>query len=332
MMNGLKDGLDAMRNDRFDDDTVRPFVVRGLNVRGSIVRLGPLIDDIMSAHDYPVSVSSLLGEAVALTLLLGIRFKFDGRFMLHIQSDGPVSMLVVDHVMPDKVRAYAKFDASALSGTGAGTGSNTTAFLLGNGHFALTVDQSGRGGRYQGVSPLEGQSLAGIAGRYFHQSEQIPTFVKLASRRGTDNRWRVGGLLIQHLPSPDDAPNDGSVLNMRDTDRLMDGEWRDESWIRARLIAATVEDGELLDPGVADERLLYRLYHGESVHAFQAQKICHVCGCTAMRVARMLDEFTADERRDMISDDGDIVVTCQFCSTEHRFDPADWAGDSTART
>jgi len=152
------------------DDHVLPFQAEGLDVRGRVVRLGPAIDTILSRHDYPEPVSRALGEATALTLLLGTTLKFEGRFILQTKTDGPIRMIVVDFQAPDRVRACATFDkdrvASALA-----AGQSSTIELLGTGHLAMTIDQGPEMARYQGIVALEGESLEAAADQYFRQSE-----------------------------------------------------------------------------------------------------------------------------------------------------------------
>ena len=149
-----------------------PFAVEPLDARGRVVRLGPLVDTILTRHDYPAPVSRLVGEVVVLAVLLGTSLKFEGRFQLQTKTDGAVDMLVVDFDAPDKVRAYARFDADRLAALPADA---TPATLLGRGHLALTIDQGADMARYQGIVALEGQSIEEAAHQYFRQSEQIPT-------------------------------------------------------------------------------------------------------------------------------------------------------------
>src|SRR6476619_715143 len=183
------------------DDTVQPFEVSALDLRGRVVRLGPAVDAILTGHDYPQPVAKLLGEAIVLGVLLGTALKFEGRFILQTKTDGPVRMLVVDFMTPDQVRACARFDnervaeAIAAGDTGAGA-------LLGRGHLAMTIDQGGEMSRYQGLVALEGGTLEDAAHEYFLRSEQITTRVRLAvgeefrSGEGPKHRWRAGGLLL----------------------------------------------------------------------------------------------------------------------------------------
>src|ERR1041384_4345561 len=188
------------------DDIVTPFEVAKLDLRGRVVRLGPVVNEILERHDYPQPISTLVGEAIALTVMLGSALKIDGRFILQTQTDGPVRMLVVDFTAPGKVRACARFDknrvAEVIAANKADAGS-----LLGKGHLAMTIDQGPDMNRYQGLVALDGGSLEDAAHEYFKRSEQIPTQVRLAvaeefraGAEGLRHRWRAGGILLQFLP------------------------------------------------------------------------------------------------------------------------------------
>src|SRR5437764_8208231 len=188
------------------DDTVQPFDVSALDLRGRVVRLGPAVDGILAPHNYPPPVAKLLGEAVALTVLLGSAIKIEGRFILQTQTDGPVRMLVVDFRNPGNVRACARFDAARVAGA-IEAGKATAGALLGRGHLAMTIDQGADTSRYQGLVALDGSSLEDAAHEYFRSSEQIPTRVRLAvgdelrgGPHGVRHRWRAGGILAQFLP------------------------------------------------------------------------------------------------------------------------------------
>src|SRR5207245_4064980 len=183
------------------EDAILPFEVASLDLRGRVVRLDGALDEILASHDYPLPIAKLLGEAIVLTVLLGSSLKFDGRFILQTQTDGPVSFLIVDFQAPDRLRAYARFDKKRLR-DGQDSGS-----LLGKGHLAMTIDQGADMSRYQGLVALDGGSLEDAAHESFLRSEQIPTRVRLAVgeewRGGGDgpkHRWRAGGILMQFLP------------------------------------------------------------------------------------------------------------------------------------
>ena len=304
------------------DDLILPFAVTPLDVRGRVTRLGPAADHILKKHGYPEPVSRLVGEALALCALLGSSLKIDGRFQLQTRTDGPVDMLVVDFDAPDRLRAFARFDADRL----AADHRLTAAELLGHGHLALTIDQGPEMSRYQGVVPLEGQGLEAAADQYFRQSEQIPTLVRLAvAQNVTDHgtEWRAGGFLLQFLPEsedrkrqadldPGDAP-EGAVVPVAD---------EDDAWSEAKALAMTVEDHELVDPTLSSERLLYRLFHERGVSVFEPQALRDACRCSTERIEAMLRSFTPAERHDMIGPDGRIGVTCEFCGTHRSFEPA----------
>lgn len=309
-------------SDEGRDDQILPFAVEPLDLRGRVVRLGSSIDRILGQHDYPAPVARLLGEAAVLTVLLGSALKFDGRLQLQTRSDGLVNMLVVDFDSPDGLRAFARFDAERLAEIGA------AAELLGHGHLALTIEHGSDMSRYQGIVALEGQGLEAAAHQYFRQSEQIPTFVRLAvaeNLTGAGMQWRAGGLLVQFLPAsrarqimpdlpPGDAPEGTIVPKMKE----------DDAWVEAKALAATIEDHELVDPTLSSERLLYRLFHERGVKVFETQNVRATCRCSRERIANMLKSFTPDERKDMVGDNGKIGVTCEFCSTYREFEPGEF--------
>src|ERR1700710_1707778 len=306
------------------DDAALPFEVAALDLRGRLTRLGPALDEVLTKHDYPAPVGKLLGEAIVLTTLLGSSLKFDGRFILQTQTDGPVSFLIVDFQAPDRLRAYARFDAKRLT-EGLDPGA-----LLGKGHLAMTIDQGPDMSRYQGLVALEGGNLEDAAHEYFLRSEQIPTRVRLAvgeewrgGGEGPRHRWRAGGMLLQFLPKaperarqpdlhPGDAP-EGVV-----TPTVVE----DDAWVEGQSLIATVEDVELIDPDLSGERLLYRLFHERGVRVFPSLPLRAQCSCSRDAVASMLKSFTPKDRADMVKD-GKVAVTCEFCSSVYEFTPQD---------
>jgi molecular chaperone Hsp33 len=309
------------------DDTILPFEVAALDLRGRVVRLGPAVDQILSAHDYPSPVARLLGEAIVLTAMLGTALKFEGRFILQTQSDGPVRMLVVDFTSPGKIRACARFDSDRVAAAIA-SGEESAGAMLGHGHLAMTIDQGADMNRYQGLVALDGGNLEHAAHEYFLRSEQIPTRVRLAvgeeisaADGGARHRWRAGGIMLQFLPKaperarqPDLDPGDvpaGTVLQVVP---------EDDAWVEGRSLIATVEDVELLDPGLSAERLVYRLFHERGVRVFRDKVVSAHCSCSRESVTNMLRSFSQDDRDHMV-ENGVITVTCEFCNSTHRFDP-----------
>jgi len=311
------------------DDSVLPFEVASLDLRGRVVRLGPTVDRILESHAYPPPVAKLLGEAVVLTVMLGSALKIEGRFILQTQTDGPVRMLVVDYTTPGKVRACARFDKARVAEAIA-AGDANTGVLLGQGHLAMTIDQGADMSRYQGLVALAGGSLEDAAHEYFHRSEQIPTRVRLAvaeelraAEGGASHRWRAGGIMLQFLPK---APERARVADLHPGDAPEGVEPHvvpeDEAWVEGRALVSTVEDIELIDPSLSSERLVYRLFHEPGVRVFQHGDVRAECSCSRETVENMLKSFSQDDRDHMV-EDGKISVTCEFCSATYVFAPGD---------
>ena len=314
------------------EDAILPFEVASLDLRGRVVRLGAALDQTLAAHGYPAPVAKLLGEAIVLTVLLGSSLKFDGRFILQTQTDGPVRMLVVDFNSPGRIRACARFDRSRVEAAIAARAASAGE-LLGSGHLAMTIDQGPDMSRYQGLVALSGGGLEDAAHEYFLRSEQIPTRVRLAvaeeisaDKTGPRHRWRAGGMLLQFLPKkaermrgpdldPGDAPEGTAPHAMTE----------DDAWVAGRSLIATVEDIELIDPELSSERLLYRLFHEHGVRVFRAVEVEAKCSCSRQSVEAMLKSFSQDDRDHMV-ENGVISVTCEFCSSTYVFAPEDVAG------
>jgi molecular chaperone Hsp33 len=318
------------------DDSILPFQVEALDLRGRVVRMGPAVDAILSSHNYPAPVSKLVGEAIVLTVLLGSVLKFEGRFILQTQTDGPVRMIVVDYRTPGKVRALASFDKEQVAAAIA-EGRADAGRLIGKGHLAMTIDQGPDRARYQGLVALDGGDLERAAHEYFLRSEQIPTRVRLAVGEeiasgpdGVRHRWRAGGILAQFLPlQPDRARqpdlDPGDVPEGMKTQDVAE----DDAWVEGRSLVATVEDVELIDPTVSAERLLYRLFHQRGVRVFRVSALNADCSCSRPGVEAMLRSFSQDDRDHMV-ENGKITVTCEFCSSTYVFEPGEVEGDAAS--
>jgi len=302
------------------ENYVLPFQIESAGVRGRLVRLGPVVNDLLSRHDYPEPVSRLLGEAILLTVMLGASLKFDGRLTLQTSSDGPITFLVVQFRAPGEVRAYASYEEDSVA-QAIETASESDPRLLGNGHLAMTIEPGEGMERYQGFVELEGENLVDAAHSYFRQSEQIPSLLRVAvapqflpgkSGESRGWAWRAGGLMIQKI---------GAEGGRKTIDRAHSEGDSEEDWNRASMLGATVEDHEILDPTLPAERLLVRLFHEEHVRAFPASGIRAFCQCSRERVEDLLRRFSSDRLEDMVQD-GQISVTCEFCNTEYAFEAA----------
>jgi len=304
------------------DDVVVPFAVEPLDVRGRAIQMGSMLDTILKRHDYPQDVSFLIAELVVLSVLLGSSLKFDGNFILQTQSDGPVSLVVVDFATPDSIRAYARFDADAVA-MASEDGKSSPRELLGNGVMALTIDQGQHMQRYQGIVALDGVSLEDVAHQYFQQSEQIPTKVKLSVAQvirrlengNVESAWRAGGLITQFLPESSERVVIRDLPGGRD-DEDADGPQDDEAWAEATALMGTIGDDELTDPNLAVERLLYRLFHEHGVRVFEGIPVRENCTCSREKIISLVKSFEDDPEKPDAMDD-DYETKCEFCGTSY---------------
>jgi molecular chaperone Hsp33 len=288
------------------DDIVSAFQIEGLPVRGRIVRLGGTVDEVLTRHDYPEPVANLLGEACVLAALVGSSLKFEGRLIIQAQGDGPVRYVVVDYDTSGGLRGYCRFDPEAVAKVSEGFVRPGARTLLGGGTFMMTVDQGADMDRYQGITPIEGETLALCAEQYFAQSEQTPTRVRLAvgqADTGEGLKWRAGGILIQSIAG-DAARGD-----------------TEDAWTHAQALFETTGEDELIDPTVPTTLLLWRLFNEDGVRLIEEKPLRAFCRCSEDRIAGVLGSFTAEEVAEMVEPDGKIHVTCEYCSRVYALAP-----------
>ncbi|WP_375194421.1 Hsp33 family molecular chaperone HslO [Sphingobium sp.] len=282
-------------------DQALGFTIPSRHARGRIVRLGPVLDDVLAAHAYPPQIERLLASALVLAGLLGTTLKdAGGQLTLQAQTEnGVVSLLVADY-KGGEVRGYAKFDADRLAELGA----NPTLFgLFGKGYLAITFDQAVSGERYQGIVPLDGESLADAAEHYFFQSEQIPSIIQIATRHDAGEGCLAAGLLLQHLP-------EGEVGRERLHVRHDHPEWE-----HVQALAHTLQDAELTDGSLPLTDIVWRLFHEEDeVRVTEPTALTKGCRCDLGHIRSVIGRFPAEERAEMADDQGIIGVDCAFCS------------------
>src|SRR4051812_28165639 len=286
-------------------DAALGFALPERHARGRLARLGPALEAILSAHDYPAPVARLLSEALVLTALLGATLKgAGGQLTMQAQTEaGIVDLLVADY-RGGELRGYVRFDAERLAEQ---PGQPSLFSLFGKAYLAITFDQALTSERYQGIVPLEGASLAEAVEHYFVQSEQIPSLVRVA----VDDSGRVaGGILLQHLP-------EGEEGRERLHTRLDHPEWE-----HVRVIGGTIRAGELADPRLPLETLLWHLFHEEDeVRLLSTVALARGCRCSLEYVRGVIGRFSAEERADMVDEQGYISVDCEFCSRVFRISP-----------
>ncbi|MEL6450959.1 MAG: Hsp33 family molecular chaperone HslO [Pseudomonadota bacterium] len=307
------------------DDTVLPFQLDASDIRGRVARLDGVLDGILKQHDYPPQVEALVAEMAVLTALIGQTIKLRWKLSLQVQSKGAVRMIATDYYGPEaegepaRIRAYASYDADRLT-------DGAPFDQIGDGYFAILIDQGQGMTPYQGITPLDGGSLAACAEAYFAQSEQLPTRFQLSfgtsQEPGVAAHWRAGGVMLQHMPkaSPLMASGEGSG-NLVTADDLLDGD-ASENWNRVNILLDTVEEIELIGPQVAPSDLLLRLFHEEMPRVYDIQPVRFGCTCSEDRVRQSLSIYSARDIEKMTTDDGRVTADCQFCSAHYDLDPA----------
>lgn len=281
-------------------DKLLGFTIPARNARGKAVRLDRAVDDILAAHDYPPAITHLLAEALVLATLIGGLLKNEtGQLTMQAQTESGVVRLLVCDYRDGELRGYVDFDADRLAELGANP---SLPALFGTGYLAITFDMAGGKGRYQGVVPLEGESLAEACETYFAQSEQVPTLIRVGARAGVEG-CVAGGLLIQHLP-------DGEEGRERLHARMDHPEWE-----HVLALAGSTRHEELVDRALSLEALVWRLFHEEAeVRVQRGATIGRGCRCSTEHYEQIIRRFPEADRADMRNDSGKIVVDCAFCS------------------
>ena len=283
-------------------DRLLQFTLPDRHARGRVVRLGPVLEEILAAHDYPPTLKHLLGEALVLTALIGSLLKDEGsQLTLQAQSDdGIVSLLVCDF-RGGELRGYARHDAGRFAGLGANPSLEA---LFGGGYLAITFDLPATDQRYQGIVPLEGLSLSEAVERYFAQSEQVPTLIRTAVRAGLGG-CIAAGVLVQHLPEGEEGRERLHVQ--------MDH----PEWEHVAVLAGSMTPDELVDPELSLEALVWRLFHEErEVRVLVGDPLVRGCRCSVVHFEEVLARFSKEDRNDMRDEKGIIRVDCAFCSRE----------------
>lgn len=303
------------------DDCVLPFQLDRSGVRGRVARTGPLLGHILSRHAYPTAVSAMVAELVTLTALIGPTIKLRWKLSLQVRGNGAIRTIATDYYAPEhdgapaRIRAWASFDPERLT--------DQPGFdQIGQGYFAVLIDQGEGTTPYQGLTPLAGGSLAACAQTYFHRSEQLPTRFELAVGQSrlpgqTQDHWRAGGIMLQTLPAqPREIDADTEI---EAADILQGAE--SEDWNRATMLMSTVEAMELVDAALPLPKLVFRLFHEEEPVAYDRQALVFGCSCNAEKVRGTLSIYSQKDIGHMTNDQGIVTADCQFCGAHYEFDP-----------
>ncbi len=308
------------------DDTVLPFQLDRSDIRGRVARLDGVLSGILKQHNYPPQVEALVAEMALLTALIGQTIKLRWKLSLQIQTKGAVRMIATDFYAPEaegepaRIRAYASFDRDRIT-------DGPAMDQIGDGYFAILMDQGKGMQPYQGITPLTGQTLSSCAEAYFAQSEQLPTKFALSFGQSTEpgvpQHWRAGGIMVQHMPKASPfaeggGSGEGGLLHADDLLNEDEG----ENWNRVNYHLATVEDMELIGPSLPSTDLLFRLFHEEGPRVFDALPVRFGCTCSEDRVRQSLSIYSAKDIATMTTAEGRVTADCQFCGAHYDLDPA----------
>ncbi len=309
------------------DDSVLPFQLDRSAIRGRVVRLDTTLANVLRQHRYPAVVEALVAEAALLTALIGQAIKLRWKLSLQVRGKGPVRIIATDYYAPSaegepgRLRGYASFDAARIDGSDGFS-------QIGEGYFALLIDQGEGTVPYSGITPLDGGSLSACAETYFAQSEQLPTRFALgfgqSAAPGEAASWRGGGVMLQHMPAEGGsvaaAGGSGAGGLLGHADILSGAEGED--WTRANLLLDTVEAPELIGPSVAPTDLLVRLFHEEGPRVFDPRPVRFGCTCSEAKVRQSLSIYSARDIATMTTPEGTVTADCQFCGAHYVLDPA----------
>ncbi len=284
---------------------LQSFLIDRSHIRGKLVRLQSAADTILSQHHYPAPVAQLLAEMLVTVAMLSSNLKKEGVLTLQATGDGAVRFIIVDATDTGHLRGYAEMeeDASPLP---AGA---PLSHIMGKGKLAITLDQGGEDGRYQGIVELEGESFAEAMQRYFTRSQQVEMHVKLAVSQEREG-WKASGILIEQVPAEGGEAEKPNVENKEED--------REEQWRRASLLFGTVREEELLDANLSTWALLTRLFGEDGVWAYTPHALEALCRCSDERIAGILASLPAEDLQEMTVD-GELEVHCQFCNTVRTF-------------
>jgi molecular chaperone Hsp33 len=285
-------------------DTLQKFMVDNAPVRGEFVEISSTWQQVQARSDYPAAVKTLLGEMLSAAALLSANLKFNGVIVMQIHGDGPVRLLVVECDSELRLRATAKMVEGATIPEGASL--QQLVNLEGQGRFAITLDPKDKmpgQQAYQGIVPLDGDTVATVIENYMHRSEQLDTKLWLAADSDV-----ARGLLLQKLPT------EGGIA--APADDL-------ETWNRLSMLGSTLRTEELLSTDI--QTLMQRLFWEETIRVFPPQHPQFYCSCTREKVGNMLKMLGRDEIDSALEELGHLAVNCDFCGEHYDFDKIDCA-------
>lgn len=279
-----------------NDDSLQRFIFDHTAVRGEYVRLRTSYQEAVKQHNYPPLVERTLGEFLVAISMLSSTLKFDGMISIQARGNGKLAIVMAECTHHKRLRGIVRGELASV------TEHDTLSSLLGDATLAITIEPT-RGERYQGIVPLEGETLAQCLEQYFQQSEQLHTQIQIAV-----NDEVACGFLLQRLPHTQHTKGDVPYL--------ADG---DERWNHLSMLGSTLKPDEMIE--LPSEQILHRLFHQEPLRLLEQTDIRFGCSCSEERIGQALVSLGIEEVESILDEIGTIEIECHFCLHQYRFDP-----------
>ena len=317
-----------------ETDTVLPFQLEESDIKGRLGVVSNSVTEILRNKNYPAVICKIVAEACVLTSLIGQSMDLRWKLSLQIRGKGPLKLIATDYFNFGsnddnfRIRCHSSFDKKHIPSF-----NQEFKELIGEGYFAIIIDEGAGKEPYQGITPLRGDSLTECAENFFHQSEQLPTrfSIKIHEENIDSDKQivKAGGIMLQYLAKGSEALKKEDQMGNEDFSSadFLSGN-ASENWKRVNLFLDTLGSDEFFDPKISDEALIYRLFNEEKPTVFEKRRIQFGCTCSPDKVRQTMSIYSSSDIKKMTNEAGKVTAECQFCEAFYSFDPEDLGMDS----
>jgi molecular chaperone Hsp33 len=150
--------------------------------------------------------------------------------------------------------------------------------------------------------------------RWYENSEQLDTIIVCAAEKRVDG-WQAVALMLQKIAVNGGKGEGASAPKTNEQDRAAS----DDAWHTAKTLLGSITRGELLDPALLPEDIIFRLFNSMAPHSAPARPVLDQCRCNVEKIESMLQQLAPDAIDDMSDHDGNLTVTCEFCKTTRAY-------------